>query len=261
LLIASQYTFRWNGKDIFEHSTYINAAADTPDVKDTPEYEDSTSEITPEQPTVKSNSDTEIQVDDLDDPDKDWDLPQGVDLETDYDVVTLDDSAINQYDLTEPVQEIEPEPEEHFYHIPEEQIYTGDGSTNDTEQDRPHELSTGYVEYKNKRYTKDVFRQLYPEFQLESDDNIRETNAGFGTKFPNEPEKGDMFLRVDYLPTRLFKWNGQKWIPVDKEQTDQYAYHDAYIDHLIEKISTGEYDPEMLTDLERTQLEERLQSK
>ena len=261
LLIASQYTFRWNGRDLFEHSTYVNAPADTLDVKDTPEYEDNTSEIIPEQPTAESDSDIEIQVDDLDDPNKDWELAQGVDLETDYDTVTLDDSAINQYDLTEPVQKTEPQPKEHFYHVPEEQIYMGDESTTDTEQDRPHELSTGYVEFKDKRYTRDVFRQLYPEFQLESDDSIRETNAGFGTKFPSNPEKGDMFLRVDYLPTRLFKWNGQKWIPVDKEQTDQYAYHDAYIDHLIEKISTGEYDPEMLTDLERIQLEERLQSK
>ena len=261
LLIASQYTFRWSGRDLFKHSTYVNAPEDTPIVKNTPEYEDNTSEIIPEQPTAESDSDIEIQVDDLDDPNKDWELAQGVDLETDYDTVTLDDSAINQYDLTEPVQKTESEPEEHFYHVPEEQIYMGDESTTGTEQDRPHELSTGYVEYKDKRYTRDVFRQLYPEFQLESDDNIRETNAGFGTKFPSDPEKGDMFLRVDYLPTRLFKWNGQKWIPVDKEQTDQYAYHDAYIDHLIEKISTGEYDPEMLTDLERVQLEERLQSK
>jgi len=261
LLIASQYTFRWSGRDLFKHSTYVNAPEDTPIVKNTPEYEDNTSEIIPEQPTAESDSDIEIQVDDLDDPNKDWELAQGVDLETDYDTVTLDDSAINQYDLTEPVQKTESEPEEHFYHVPEEQIYMGDESTTGTEQDRPHELSTGYVEYKDKRYTRDVFRQLYPEFQLESDDNIRETNAGFGTKFPSDPERGDMFLRVDYLPTRLFKWNGQKWIPVDKEQTDQYAYHDAYIDHLIEKISTGEYDPEMLTDLERVQLEERLQSK
>jgi hypothetical protein len=81
---------------------------------------------------------------------------------------------------------------------------------------------------------------------------------GFGTQFPDNPSKGDMFLRVDRLPSTLYKFNGNIWIEVDKALSDQHAYDAAYIDHLISKISTGEYDPELLSDAERTSIEQRL---
>ena len=83
---------------------------------------------------------------------------------------------------------------------------------------------------------------------------------GFGTAFPEQPAKGDMFLRVDRLPTALFKYNGVNWIEVDKNLSDNYAYDNAYIDHLIEKIDSGEYDPELLSDSERDHITERLNS-
>jgi hypothetical protein len=84
---------------------------------------------------------------------------------------------------------------------------------------------------------------------------------GFGTSFPAQASKGDMFLRVDQLPSALYKFNGVNWIEVDKALSDQHAFDDAYIDHLIEKISSGEYDPELLSDAERDRIEEKLQSK
>lgn len=81
---------------------------------------------------------------------------------------------------------------------------------------------------------------------------------GFGTQFPDNSNKGDMFLRVDRLPSILYKFNGTNWIEVDKSLSDQHAYDAAYIDHLISKIDTGEYDPELLSDAERTSIEQRL---
>jgi hypothetical protein len=81
---------------------------------------------------------------------------------------------------------------------------------------------------------------------------------GFGTSFPESADKGDMFLRVDQLPSILYKFNGTRWIEVDKGLSDQYVYDDAYIDHLIDKIDSGEYDPELLSDAERDSIERRL---
>jgi hypothetical protein len=81
---------------------------------------------------------------------------------------------------------------------------------------------------------------------------------GFGTSFPTNVGKGDMFLRVDQLPSALYKFNGTNWIEVDKKLSDQYLYDEAYIDHLIDKISTGEYDPDLLSDAERESIEKRL---
>jgi hypothetical protein len=103
----------------------------------------------------------------------------------------------------------------------------------------------------------------HPDYQAQLGliaDNIPHSGEvkGFGTQFPVNPGKGDMFLRVDRLPSALYKFNGNIWIEVDKALSDQHAYDTAYIDHLISKISTGEYDPELLSDAERTSIEQRL---
>jgi hypothetical protein len=81
------------------------------------------------------------------------------------------------------------------------------------------------------------------------------TNVGFGTEFPKNPNKGDMFLRVDILPNKLYKWNETKWIEIDKKSTDSYSYDEKYIKHLIDKIENGEYDIDMLNDAELEQIE------
>jgi hypothetical protein len=84
------------------------------------------------------------------------------------------------------------------------------------------------------------------------------SNAGFGNQFPDNPGKGDLFLRVDYLPTKLFKWNDSKWIEIDKSLTDTYTYNEKYIQHLISRLEKGEYDTEDLSDNERFQISEYL---
>ena len=83
---------------------------------------------------------------------------------------------------------------------------------------------------------------------------------GFGNQFPESPHKGDRFVRTDVLPTRLYKYNGDDWILVDKTLTDTYAHDQRYIDFLIDRISRGEYDPELLTDSERAEIESRLRT-
>ena len=104
--------------------------------------------------------------------------------------------------------------------------------------------------------------QEYINLQADNNSNLVKTGRllGFGIKFPDDPNKGDSFIRVDQMPSALYKYNGLKWIEVDKGLSDQYAYDTAYIDHLIEKLTTGEYDPELLNDAEREQVAQRLQT-
>jgi hypothetical protein len=103
--------------------------------------------------------------------------------------------------------------------------------------------------------------QGYLNLQADNDGNLSSTGRllGFGIRFPDYPAKGDSFIRVDQMPSALYKYNGAKWIEVDKGLSDQYAYDTAYIDHLIEKLTTGEYDPELLNEAEREQVAQRLQ--
>ena len=86
----------------------------------------------------------------------------------------------------------------------------------------------------------------------------RKTNSTFGDSFPWSPEKGDTFIKTDIVPNPMFKFNGTQWIPVDKQFLDSYTYDVDYIDHLIAKIGSGEYDPDLLTDNERDQVATRI---
>lgn len=84
-------------------------------------------------------------------------------------------------------------------------------------------------------------------------------NASFGTEFPEDPIKGDLFLRVDYMPSQLYKWSGTRWIEMDKSITDTYAYDEDYIQLLVNKIATGEQDIDDLSSTEQSQIQEFLQ--
>lgn len=118
------------------------------------------------------------------------------------------------------------------------------------------------VRYKGKVYNLDAFNKLYPSMAIQADNDKLEaaSQCGFGEKFPSDPMKGDMFIRTDYLPDRLFKWNSTKWIELDKNSTDSYTYNQAYIQHLIQKLEAGEYEIEDLSDAEQAQVEQQIES-
>ena len=117
------------------------------------------------------------------------------------------------------------------------------------------------VRYKGKVYNLDAFNKLHPSMAVAADNGTPEiaSQCGFGERFPNNPIKGDMFIRTDYLPDRLFKWNGAKWIELDKNSTDSYTYNQAYIQHLIKKLEAGEYDIEELNAAEQAQVEQQIE--
>ena len=117
------------------------------------------------------------------------------------------------------------------------------------------------VRYKGKVYNLDAFNMLHPDLAIKADNETLDnaSQCGFGDKFPDNPLKGDMWIRTDYLPERLFKWNGSKWIEVDKATTDSYTYNQAYIQHLINKLEAGEYEIEDLSDAEQAQVEQQIE--
>jgi len=107
-----------------------------------------------------------------------------------------------------------------------------------------------YIEFEGKRMHERVLRSLHPEFfgGLEADS---EANNGFGTTFPEYAIMGNLFIRTDVLPNRVFKFNGSKWIEINKEHSDSYLNNNKYLSYLVDKISTGEVDPEILTVAEQ----------
>jgi hypothetical protein len=100
-----------------------------------------------------------------------------------------------------------------------------------------------------------------PWMSLMADNDLsRQPLSGFGTAFPENAIKGDIFMRVDRMPNVLYKFNGQNWIIVDKHLTDNYTYDNAYIEHLITQLESGEYDPDLLSDAEADAIARRVKS-
>ena len=112
--------------------------------------------------------------------------------------------------------------------------------------------------------TPDYHPDYQDQLELAADNELPQSTGnmrGFGSEFPGSAVKGDMYLRTDRLPSALYKFNGNTWIEVDKNISDSYVYDEAYIDHLIEKIDSGEYDPELLSESEKDGIAQRLNSK
>jgi hypothetical protein len=86
-------------------------------------------------------------------------------------------------------------------------------------------------------------------------------NTNFGVEFPKFAKKSDIYVRVDVLPNRVYKFDGSKWIEINKDQTTSYLFDEAYLNYLVEKIEKGEYDVELLSENEKIELEEYLQTK
>ena len=124
------------------------------------------------------------------------------------------------------------------------------------ESPKPYkELEGGYVMFEDKHYQKDALKSLRPDIFMVTADSQRTISTNFGIKFPDDANKGDVFVRVDSLPNRVYKYDSRKWIEVQKDQSDTYLYNQKYIKYLVEKIEKGEYDLDLLSDSEKEQIE------
>ena len=117
-----------------------------------------------------------------------------------------------------------------------------------------HDLGNGYVEYENHMYQQNALKELLPHL-FETKNNQR-----FGKQFPKVAKKADTFVRTDVIPYKVFKFDGKKWNEVNKDQPDTYLYDQEYIKFLISSIDNGEYDIDLLSNDEKNQIEEYLQT-
>jgi hypothetical protein len=117
------------------------------------------------------------------------------------------------------------------------------------------ELEGGYVVFEDKHYQMDALKSLRPDVFMVTADSQRTISTNFGIKFPDVANKGDVFVRVDSLPNHVYKYDGRKWIEIQKEQSDTYLHNQNYIKYLVEKIEKGEYDLDLLSETEKEQIE------
>lgn len=84
-------------------------------------------------------------------------------------------------------------------------LSNSDDTLNDASSDDPTKLDAG-------RIMTDPLRDGYTGYLL--GDGIPPNGAAFGhgISFPVNPIDGDFFLRTDFMPNRLFRFNGSRWI-------------------------------------------------
>ena len=115
------------------------------------------------------------------------------------------------------------------------------------------EVGDGYINYAGKLTNRQALREIRPD--LIGIGKTSQVSTSFGTEFPKVARIGNIFVRVDIQPNKVYKFDGNKWIEISKTQSDSYLYDEKYIQHLISKIELGEYDIELLSDTERNQIE------
>jgi hypothetical protein len=63
-----------------------------------------------------------------------------------------------------------------------------------------------------------------------------------------------VFTRVDVLPHKIFRYDGDKWFEINKLQTSVYLDNQGYVEQLRKDVSSGKIDKDDLTDDERAEL-------
>ena len=249
LLIASQYTFEQRRKE--------NPSLEKSEIDDGPE---------PLQESV-INQELEEAVEHFARPELDFTA-----LETRIKLAkkSIKDWEDSQQEIFEVAEEVEPEVEE-----VETEFKEYEGNKVEEETPEPEDIETTGVtieqvkseadesdymlDPEGRSIHKDALKSLHPELFLQTD-NSNASSTSFGESFPTVAMKGDTFVRVDQMPNRVYKFEGNAWIEIQKEGTDTYLYNEEYINHLVEKIQTGEYDVDLLSDSERQQIEIYLQN-
>jgi hypothetical protein len=80
-----------------------------------------------------------------------------------------------------------------------------------------------------------------------------EGTVDFGTAFPPNPQPDDMFVRVDQLPNKLYKYNSQTWV----EERDANDIKEE-VTNLIDSLQAGSVQLKDLTEEQKTQIKAAL---
>lgn len=112
-------------------------------------------------------------------------------------------------------------------------------------------LEDEYAILDGKKIRTSALKELHPEF-VTKDPIVNDIL--YGTKFPPVAKVGDVYTRVDVTPHKTYKFNGVKWIQVNRENNTTYLQNTSYIQYLISKLDKGEYEPEWLTSYEQEEI-------
>jgi hypothetical protein len=74
---------------------------------------------------------------------------------------------------------------------------------------------------------------------------------GFGIQFPRSAASGDYFLRTDYMPNRLFRYDGSRWIKFEDKVRMELSNTDTRQTHRLSFINNNQFNgvDRVITDI------------
>lgn len=115
-----------------------------------------------------------------------------------------------------------------------------------------------YVHYDGKLTSIKALKEIRPDLVISAEQkNIPVIN--FDTKFPFEAVLGEYFVKVDRVPHSVYKFNGKRWLLINKTQNATYLENQNYLRYLIQKIEAEEYNPDDLTPSEQIEIKNYLE--
>jgi hypothetical protein len=127
---------------------------------------------------------------------------------------------------------------------------------NVTKEAKIYHEHDGYVLHDGKMISVHALKELISDAIITS--NKPSNEILFGNKFPTVSKVGDIYTRIDVMPHSTYKFNGSKWIQIDRNKNVSYLQNVAYVQYLISKLDSGEYDLELLTTYEQEEIAEYL---
>jgi hypothetical protein len=125
---------------------------------------------------------------------------------------------------------------------------------NVTAEKQMFDPNSSHVVFDGKKMSIDNLRSIRPDLIRSQTDSFP-NKIDFGNEFPKYSVSGDTYIRVDVMPHRVYKFNGMKWMNVEKSENTTYLSNSQYLQFLINKLEQGKYDPEFLTNIERDEIE------
>ena len=90
---------------------------------------------------------------------------------------------------------------------------------------------------------------------LEHPEDFVVNESVYGKSLPFLGTTGQLFVQYSAKGLSVYKWNGDAWLAVDKEQNSSYLLDDPVTDGIITTLATSELDWETLTPREQEALE------
>lgn len=108
-------------------------------------------------------------------------------------------------------------------------------------------------ELKNKEH---VIGKLRAQIEiLEHPNDFVVNDSFYGKTLPAQGTTGQLFVQYSANGLSVYKWNGDNWLAVDKEQNSSYLLDDPVTDGIITTLATSDLDWEVLTPREQEALE------